>query len=75
VCSDGVTFTTTVPYVTNFTFDGVRRKNQFIIDGNGTLWLVDCFGLVHYFTVEMNIMIKHIYKNEPIIYTVCPYVI
>lgn len=41
MCSDGVTFTTTVPYVTNFTFDGVRRKDQFIIDGNGTLWLVD----------------------------------
>lgn len=41
VCSDGVTITTTVPYVTDFVLERARTSSRFVRDTNGTEWLLD----------------------------------
>ena len=41
VCSDGVTVTTTIPYVTNFVLEGARTKPRHVKDSNGTIWYFD----------------------------------
>lgn len=41
VCSDGVTVTTTIPYVTNFVLEGARTKPRLVKDSNGTIWYFD----------------------------------
>jgi len=41
VCSDGVTVTKTIPYVTDFALDGARTKPRLVKDSNGTVWYFD----------------------------------
>jgi hypothetical protein len=41
VCSDGVTVTTTISYVTNFVLEGARTKPRLVKDSNGTIWYFD----------------------------------
>ena len=40
-CSDGVTITKTIPYVTNFVLDGARTKPRLVKDNHGTVWYFD----------------------------------
>ena len=40
VCSDGVTITTDVPYVTEFSIEGAKSRPRLVKDENGTIWLL-----------------------------------
>jgi hypothetical protein len=51
VCSDGVTITKTIPYVTNFVLEGARTKLRLVKDSNGTIWYL------HLLTITIYIII------------------
>ncbi|VDI32878.1 Hypothetical predicted protein, partial [Mytilus galloprovincialis] len=41
VCSDGVTVTTTIPFIKDFVFGDIKAKGQLLKDHNDTWWLLD----------------------------------
>lgn len=41
VCSDGVTVTTTIPFIKDFVFGDIKAKGQLLRDHNDTWWLLD----------------------------------
>ncbi|CAC5390406.1 unnamed protein product [Mytilus coruscus] len=41
VCSDGVTVTTTIPFIKDFVFEDMKARNQILKDHNDTWWLLD----------------------------------
>lgn len=50
VCSDGVTVTTTIPFIKDFVFKDLKARNQILKDHNDTLWLLDSTLIRHKIT-------------------------